>query len=537
MHLRTTILSIISLLIVSTSFAKEDIDIFLKELDQELKLVEEYDRLKEERISKLRACLHKPVSLNERHDIYFQLFKEYESYIYDSAILYVQRHYELALKEGHKDWINECKMQLARMHSTFARFVESIEILNSINREELDIVQKGAYYNSYAEVYTYWSEYNADDNILDYLALRDTYRDSAVLVIEKNTYNYDINYGRNCIDARRFNEAEKHLLPHLPDVDPSTRDYAILTSIIAYYYEIKGDSENQKKFLALSAIADIKGSIKENTSLGNLAYLLLNDGDIQRANIYIKKSMEDANFYNARLRNIQVSKILPIIDKAYQIEREKHQKKLQLMVFIIGFLFLIVVASSIFLYRQMKKLAKTRREVIVANRELKSMNQYLSETNHIKEEYIGRFLNQCSIYIDKLESYRKTLNKKASSRQLDELYSMLKSTQIIEDELKEFYQSFDSTFLNLFPDFVDQFNALLPKEDQIVPKNEISLTIELRIFALIRLGITDSDKIANFLRYSITTIYNYRSKYRKKAIIPREIFEETVMKIGTQGKG
>jgi preprotein translocase subunit Sss1 len=258
----------------------------------------------------------------------------------------------------------------------------------------------------------------------------------------------------------------------------------------------------------------------------------LNDGDITRSNRYIKKSLEDANFYNARLRNIQIAKILPVIDKAYQMEREEHQQNLLVAIVVIGILVVFLIGLVIYLVRQMNTLAKTRKDFINANKELKKINLRLSETNHIKEEYIGRFLNQCSVYIDKLEAYRKALNKKASGGKLEELYQMLKSSQIIEDELKEFYQNFDSTFLNLFPDFVEEFNKLLPEEDHIIPKSEPGLSVELRIFALIRLGITDSAKIAGFLRYSITTIYNYRSKYRNKSLIPREKFEETVMKIG-----
>ena len=446
---------------------------------------------------------------------------------------YVNIHLDLSLKEKNADWINECKMQLARMHSTYARFQESIDLLNSINKKDLNDTQLGAYYNSFAEVYIYWGEYTNEDDKLKYISLKDTYQDSALMVLPQGTYDYNINYGRKCIELREFEQAESALLPYLSSVSENTRDYAILTSLIAYLYELKHEETLQKIYLTKSAIADVEAAVKENVSLGKLSLLLLNDGDVNRSNFYVKKSLEDANFYNARLRNIEISKILPVIDKAYQIERERHQKNLQFAIVVIGILSLFLVGIVFYLIRQMKKLSKTRKEVVSANRELKKTNNYLSENNHIKEEYIGRFLNQCSVYIDKLETYRKSLNKKASAGKMDDLYQMLKSTYLIEDELKEFYQNFDSTFLNLFPDFVEEFNKLLPEEDKIITKQENGLTVELRIFALIRLGITDSAKIANFLRYSITTIYNYRSKYRNKALVPREKFEETIMKIGS----
>lgn len=522
----------ILLFFINCSSGKGKSDSLLIVLDRVISLERDYDKEKEQKIFLLKSELTKCETPDAVHDAYFQLFKEYEAYIFDSALYYVQEHFKIAEINNNIYWINECKMQLARMYSTFASFYEAQALLKSIDKATMNNEQLGAYYNSFTELYTYWSEYSSNDEYLKYKSLRDTYQDSALLVIVKDTYSFDINYGRKCIDMGQFEEAENTLLPYLSQSESNTRDYAILTSLIANIYELSGDVNRQKEYLSRSAIADIQGSVKENVSLGKLAYLMLDEGDVNRSNYYIKKSMGDANFYNARLRNVQVSKILPIIDTAFQKDREKYQKRLQLTIIIIVILSLFLAGVIFYLFRQMKKLAVTRREVIQANKELKKINNRLSETNHIKEEYIGRFLNQCSVYIEKLEAYRKALNKKAASRKLDELYEMLKSSQIIEDELKEFYQNFDSTFLNLFPDFVEQFNELLNKEDRIVPKHENSLTVELRIFALIRLGITDSAKIADFLRYSITTIYNYRSKYRKKSVVSNDKFEEIIMKIG-----
>ena len=156
----------------------------------------------------------------------------------------------------------------------------------------------------------------------------------------------------------------------------------------------------------------------------------------------------------------------------------------------------------------------------------------MEEANHVKEEYIARFFDQCSEYIEKLENYRKSLNAKAKNNQLDDLFKMIKSTTLVETELEELYQNFDSIFLNIYPSFIQEFNALLLPEEQIVPKAGELLNTELRIFALIRLGITDSIKIANFLRYSLRTVYNYRTKVRNKAAGSREEFEEIVKKIG-----
>jgi hypothetical protein len=195
----------------------------------------------------------------------------------------------------------------------------------------------------------------------------------------------------------------------------------------------------------------------------------------------------------------------------------------------------------------MKRLAIARKNLNEANLQLHNLNNELSDTNTqlnatnktlleaniIKEEYIGRYMDQCSVYIDKLDDYRRLLNKTATAGKIEDLLQALKSKQFIEDELKEFYTNFDSTFLQLFPTFVEEFRTLLIDDEEIQIKQGELLNTELRIFALIRLGITDSVKISHFLRYSLSTIYNYRTKLRNKAAGPRDEFEMNVMQIGT----
>jgi hypothetical protein len=506
-------------------------DSLLTVLDRALDNYSEYDSKKEERLSFLKNELHRCSSKEVLHDAYYKLYKEYEAYIFDSAVYYAQVHLSVAELENNSYWINECKMQLSRMYSIYARFPESLNILNSIDKSKLGATQLGGYYNSFSEVYIYWAEYTDGAEKWKYNEIKNRYQDSALTVIPKGSYHFDINYGRKCMEQKDFEQAKKSLFPYLSKMEKDTRDYAILTSLIAYGYELEGKPELQKEYLAISATADVRASVKENVSIGFLAQYLLNEGDVARSNRYIKKSLEDANFYNARLRNIQIAKILPVIDKAYQLQREEYQKKLLTAIAFICILLLFLSALVFYLIQQMRKLSKTRRKLIDANSELKDVNRRLVENNHIKEEYIGRFLNQCSIYINKLEAYRKMLNRKAADGKTEELFSLLKSSQIIDDELKEFYHNFDVAFLNIFPDFVKQFNLLLSPENKVSPKHEGGLSAELRIFALIRLGITDSTKIAGFLRYSVTTIYNYRSKYRNKALGEPDDFEKNVMKI------
>ena len=327
---------------------------------------------------------------------------------------------------------------------------------------------------------------------------------------------------------------------------PSLDDHskAMITYTLSEAYRLKGDKKGQKHFLALSAIADLKSAVKEYVSLRKLASLVYEDGDIDRAYNYLKCSLEDATLCNARLRTLEISQVFPIIDQAYQLKTKRQQQEMKISLICISLLSVFLLVAIFFVYKQMKKVAAARREVIDtntllqelngelhdSNSQLKEMNHTLSEANYIKEEYIGRYMDQCSTYLDKMDLYRRSLNKIAAAGRVEELYKAIKSSQFLEEELKDFYANFDMTFLQLFPNFVEEFNALLVEPMQ--PKQGELLNTELRIFALIRLGITDSTKIAQFLRYSVTTIYNYRTRVRNKALGERDEFEAKVMKIG-----
>jgi DNA-binding CsgD family transcriptional regulator len=224
----------------------------------------------------------------------------------------------------------------------------------------------------------------------------------------------------------------------------------------------------------------------------------------------------------------------------------QRKKELQHYLLLISLLLFFLMVAGFYVYRQMRKVSKIKKELYETNlklaelnkntkhinSQLQKVNAQLSEANHIKEEYIAQFFDICSGYIDKLEEYRKTLYKRAGSHQHEELFRMLKSTTLVDEEQKKLYETFDTIFLNLYPSFVEDFNSLLIREEQVILKPGERLNTELRIFALIRLGITDSIRIAGFLRYSLSTIYNYRTRARNNAVVSRDEFEEMVMNIG-----
>lgn len=528
--------------------AQQTLESLLRDLDVAIENSEQYEKEKIQRITLMKDGLKvRELSPEEEYRINLRLYNEYEAYICDSARHYINRNIDIATWLDNREWLDESKLKKAHILATSGLYAEGVRLLETIEKQYLSERLLVDYYMAFENIYLYHGEYAQDDEYMpEYLDKMNRYRDSVLLVVPEGTYQYVIVRAPQLIDRQQSEQAEVLLKECIAQMPSDTREYAILTSILAFTYQMSNRLELQKMSLAESAIADIKGVVKENNSLRALSELLYEEGALDRANKYMKKSMSDASFYNARLRNVQASKMLPVIDYAYQLEKEMQRRKLQFFLGVISILSLFLIVAVGYVIWQLKKLAKARREVVDANRELQKLNadlveanrrqkltnDSLTEANCIKEEYIGRFLGQCSAYIDKLETYRRMLNKKAASGKVEELYKTLKSSQFIEDELKEFYHNFDNSFLSIFPDFVECFNRLLPEGEQIVPKQGERLTTELRIFALIRLGITDSAKIASFLRYSITTIYTYRSKLKNKSLY-RDNLEEQVMKIGS----
>ena len=249
--------------------------------------------------------------------------------------------------------------------------------------------------------------------------------------------------------------------------------------------------------------------------------------------------MEDAIFCNARLRALEISQILPIINDSYDLKMQQEKDRLASLLGIISLLSLFLMGAILYIYKQLKALSAARKklkqsnaDLEVFNANLNKLNRELSESNLVKEEYIGYVFSMCSAYIDKMEDFRKKTNRKLRAGQIEELLRNTSSSSLVSDELKEFHLSFDTIFLKLYPTFIEEFNSLLLPEKAVVPREEDLLTPELRIFALVRLGISDSAKIADFLHYSTQTVYNYRLKVRNKSRLPKDEFSEAVNRIG-----
>ncbi len=365
------------------------------------------------------------------------------------------------------------------------------------------------------------------------------YKDSLLGVFEENSANYNMLLSGKLVAEGEYEQA----LPLLVECYKHFKEYDWNVAIPAYemavVYNHLGDKEKAKKYMALAASIDLEAGVKEYMALWKLAMILYEEGDINRAHAYMKCSIEDAVFCKAHYRVLEISEMLPIINSAYEKKLEKEKNRIFLSFILICILTIFLIITIFFIRRQLTKLSIAKRamnelndELRVMNGSLNNLNKELQESNQVKEEYIGYVFNMCSNYIEKLEDFRKTLHRKIKVGQIDELYKLTSSTSLVADELKDFFRSFDSVFLQLYPNFIEEFNALLQESERITPRDGELLTPELRIFALVRLGINDSTKIARFLHYSTQTVYNYRLKIRNKSIVSKEEFLEAVQKIG-----
>lgn len=317
------------------------------------------------------------------------------------------------------------------------------------------------------------------------------------------------------------------------------RQQAITAYTLSKAYEAAGDNENRKRALAASAAADMKSGVREYLSLLELAQLLYNDGDIDRAYRYLTTTLDDATRCNARLRIIQSGDLFPVVSQMYNAKISGESRRVRFAALAVVILAIALIAVVWRLWRQMRKVSHARArlrdlndELQAANSQLSQANQAIAENSRLKTEYIARYMDQCSAYIERLDSQRKGIARLLSLGKIDEANRQVNSSAMVNAQLGEFYKGFDEAFLNLFPTFVTDFNALLRPDERICPKAEGQLTTELRIFALIRLGISDSAKISRFLRYSVTTIYNYRTRMRNRALADRDRLEAKVMQIG-----
>jgi len=527
--------------------ANVPVDSLIYVLESTMEKRSEYDAQKEKRILELKKLLNKEgISQGQAFFIKNQLIDEYSKYIFDSAVSYLLINIQLAQEIQNREMMNELNVSMADIMASSGKYFEAFDILNDIDQNSLSVQLKVKYFKALIKTYNEISFHSpCTDFDQKYSNKVIAYTDSIMPYLDPQSEDYLAILEKKYRDGEKFSKSLEINTHRLALSEMGSRVYSQITYERSLLYRLMNKQEEEMKYYCLSAISDIMGSNKDNASLTELALLLHRKGDVDRANKFIKFSYDDAVFFKSELRFKLLSEILPIIKDAYQFKIEKQQNRLSVLLLISGFLLMALIVSLFLILRQVAEVRKKKNELFKVNKQLKELNKdladtndqlqftnlELSESNHVKEHYIGNFLTICSDYIYKLDRFNNKVNKQLANRKIEDLFAETKSKKLIDAEIKEFYENFDKAFLHIFPNFLTDFNQLLLDGEQIELKSEERLNTELRIFALIRLGINESAQIAKLLRYSVNTIYNYRVKIKNKAKGERESFENEVMRI------
>ncbi len=518
-----------------------DIEQQIGELDRTIAGRDRYEAIKKQYINRIKAKLTPGCTDIQRYGIYDNLFDEYYQYNLDSATCYARAKLDVARRIAAPTLLFDAMLDIADRYVLSGMYVEAKEYLSQIDSSALPYELIPRYYHVYHAFYDGMAT-NAGDPQLK-IRYRQKKRYYQRLLYDKLGED-DIARLYILTDMRHDEGDASELLQELMNRyeagETTLHERAILAYLIATIHQQQGDNLEAIRYYTQSAIHDLKTPVHEYRSLYELASLLYDVGDLERAYRYITCAGNDAMTVNA-LNNIHsINRILPIISDSYNTQMNRKRVQLNRAVWGVSILSLLVIAAALIAFRDKRRASEAELRTREINDELRQVNRrlqkyigLLQESNNIKESYLGRYLDLCSEYIGRIETYRSQLLRIAREGGMAEVQKVLRSTAFIESELNEFYAKFDATFLHLFPDFVAQFNELLQPDKRIeIPSGEMLLTTELRVFALIRLGINDSVKIAEFLRRSVSTVYNYRVKMRNAALAGREDFEKQVMHIG-----
>lgn len=537
----------------------------LATLDSILIQTEELTSQKELKIAQLKRKLSNAATLEEEFWINKMLYDESFVFNADSAMKYVDRNIQIATELKKKEWKDEWLINRSFMFAATGLLKEAGEVLEKVDSASLSDGLKLSYYYQRSYLYSHLVQYMGDQTQVDNKYLNEfenANKQMLALVRPKDPLYWW------CVSSCNEISPGDSLFSTLEKVVLSSHHNTRLDAMNAYglsnMYKRIGDKEKTMIYLIYSAMADLRVCNRDIASLQELSSLLYDAGDIDRAYAYMNFCLKAALLYPNRVRIIDISTKLDKIYANYQQRDIRWRNSLQNYLYVVTLFAVILALALIGLYRQTKKLRKSRTEQDAANHSLnqhvvelsqmhkqlalanselqnlndllRSANQKLRESNDVKEEYIGYVFSICSNYISKLDEYRKNINRKLKTGQFEEARQLTDSSSLTQNELKDFYANFDAIFLRVYPDFVADLNSLLRPEEQILLKDEGELNTEVRIYALVRLGINDSVKIADFLHCSPQTVYNHRLRMRNKAIIPKDKFAEAVRLLGRESK-
>ena len=533
---------IIITLMIQPIYIKGDNNQLYKQLDAALAQRAHYVELKEKSLNEIKQGAKYVTSNDDKLKLFEQLANEYKAYEYDSAMTYVNKGLILAQKSNNIFFNKRFQLSQTRLLITRGFYAEAKEILQKIEPKEEPRDYQFLYYYTMYGLYNNWSTYcennefskNYDLKKVEYLkkAIELSPKKDAFYYYLMGELYYFSNHPNNNKTIQYYKKA-------LNMEKTNSRLHAMTAFALSEVYQKANNLELMEHYLLVAAISDITSATKENVALQDIALFIYKHKtrSLNKAQEYINLSLEDAYAYNNRLRRIEISSKLQLITNAYTDDIKTTNRLLNIALLVIILLLLGVGISSLFI-RKKNRLLKQKKDEISAtsdkmeklNGQLHLINDELKDTNQKRERLVKVYIDLCYKNIERNQKLRTLAVRKIKANQSKELLSLLSSSSSTEKENKEFLTEFDKAFLSLYPTFVNELNQQLTESAHIQLKENGEMPPILRVCALLRLGITESSKIAGILSYSPQTVYNYRSILKNNAI-DKEHFEENVLKL------
>ncbi len=546
--MKRSLLYILFLLLPTTLSAGSKTQQLRQKLDNLLEQRKALIDNKNKDINRLKKNLTTSENTLKRLQTYEQLFEEYYVFQFDSAMTYLNKGIKLAKETQNTYYYNSNTISKAELLSIGGLYSEAIHEIEQVDTTGLDKAQHFEYYFSLFRIHTYWADFCNDKTYTPTHRLKaQEYLKKAMPFCDETGKTYEYYLGEYAVFVLNNPQAARaHYVKAIKQLPQNSRFYAMSCFALSGSYGNEGNTEKQEEFLLLSSIADIENCTMENFALQNLAMYIFehNKDELDLAQQYIQTALEDAHFYNNRLRIIEISSKLPVIVSSYQQTLNQRNKVQMTAIIVISLLLLFLLSAVFYIVKQTKRLSLQQQELQKNNNQLSELNRQqkelntqlhdlnalLVDTNRKRERLAKLYIDLCAKYIARLKKQQTLVKRKIKANQITELLSQLSSERLSEEDAATFLSRFDKAFLDLYPDFTEELNSLLLPEGQIQNKSTDELTTEQRIMALIRLGVKESAEIADLLFYSPQTIYNYRSVLKGKAI-NKETFEEEVMKL------
>ncbi len=501
------------------SVTERDVDAVLRRLDKELSRRDVYiDRRKAEVDSLKRLLERNDAPDTLKLSVILKIGDNYSAFNADSAVCFFKEGCERARRMQNDSAEIRFALRCATYLPLLTRISGADALMDSIGAVGVPQGLVWEYYDAMRQMASFSSNFfTANPEVYGVYARKHLEAQTNLLeVLDEGSDRYKLNQGELYLMKGEYSRAKAVLLEFIDDIDESHPLYARAAHMLADISKARNDDAGYVYYLALSAISDTRCATLEVTSLQELGRILYSRNDIARAHEYLSVALRNAVDCNVSLRIIQTSQAIPLIERAHRAELASSKRRIYVFIGIMAFMLVLLCVVVMIVKNK--------------NTQLRSMAVTLEDANKTKDLYISQFLNLCSIYMDKLTQFNKVVNRKISAGKVDDLYKLTKSGKFVEEQSKEFYDVFDDAFLHIYPSFVDDVNALLLPDRRIVLKDGEKLNTDLRILALMRLGIEDSARIAQMLNYSVYTIYTYRNKFKSRAA-NREEFEKKVMEI------